>query len=200
MLCGEQSQKTLKDFIKEPIEVKSATSDRVYEVRLQPPQCQCDFFRFNGGKGKLCRHILEKKLEEMMGRMEYLEFRRNQLSDERVFEDFEMVMSYFEFGGSEEFQILCSMVLSLAIAKGEVNSDEIYEMVGGKFQHNFRILGTVWGSLKRRGWIIDVRMMRSERPENHSRKFMVYVLTDKARHLLPEGKFAPRQGGDQDAI
>lgn len=104
-------------------------------------------------------------------------------------EEFLEVVALFQRYRGDEFHFLQEAALFIARKRGEVTSDDLYQLAD--FLHirgDRRILGGVLGNLKRKGLLIPIRITRTERPEAHGRPIWVFT--------VPERKGWERSPGD----
>ncbi len=127
--------------------IQSATTDRMFDVCTIPghENCQCGFFKIHNRTSyrKPCRHMLEQQLGNAANRIIYLED-RTKSNSKAFFDSFEQCVAMFEFENRPEFEYITCLILSLAYSQGHVTSDDVYDLVGGSFTHDFQ--DTRWGA------------------------------------------------------
>ena len=92
-------------------------------------------------------------------------------------EEFLEVVDLFQRYRGDEFHFLQEAALFIARKRGEVTSDDLYQLADFLgLEGDRRILGGVLGHLKHRGLLIPVRITRTERPEAHGRPIWAFTI------------------------
>jgi hypothetical protein len=156
----------------ESIEVKSATSDRVYVVIAN--SCACKFFEIHQGKPP-CRHQLESRL-----RLAELERDLAQPGyPSEALEQYEALVDRVTFFRSGEAKGLAALALSIGrLSPGHVvTADAVYAAHGGKdgFDGDPRLVGCVFTRLLKAGLVEGTGYEASRR--NHARPIRTFRLT-----------------------
>lgn len=168
--------------------VRSATTDRIYTVTLNPPSCldaddqPCEFRKHHPNRP--CRHILEAINKQLKERCVYLEG-RSMLDYSEKWDSFEQVLAAFEWGHGEEFNYICNLIMALAMSYGQVDGDQVAWALNQEYMPGGnKRFSAAWGSLARKGLIERVSTRASQRPQNHGSDMGVYRLTDVGRKLI----------------
>jgi hypothetical protein len=135
-----------------------------------------------------CHHASKEIQKEAIARKDYCAIIMDLRSHAR-YRSFEGVLDAFASSRDEEFTLLCAVVLGLAY-EGTVDADMVHYKCKERFVHDSRIVGSVFGYLKRLGYLTIMGMKKSERNINHHRTIATFNLTDKGKNYLNGGSQA----------
>lgn len=133
--------------------IESATSNRVYEVKVQAAkaECQCEHSHRRDPMDKLekwCRHALMLKQNVMGDMVRILRAKFNITWDAQagahLFGEVSAAVKHFRV---EENRIIRNALLMQAYTVGEANADDVHAMVGWALARDKRIIGSVAGGL-----------------------------------------------------
>lgn len=176
-------QQKLTDFKTEYIVPSYSEPDKNHLVIKDNGEfwCGCKGFEFKG----YCVHVLKVRLQEALEQRDYFAIIQGLKSHAR-FSTFEKVMDMYSFGRSAEFDFLSAVALGIAL-DGPVTADALHSATQSKFVSDPRIIGTVLGSLKRKGLLQIIGIKKSERRECHNRPISIFTLTEKGKEFLNQG-------------
>jgi len=143
--------------------------------------CSCNGFIFTGH----CHHASAEIRKEAIARKDYCAIIMD-LRSHAKFRSFDDVMSAFMESRDEEFTFLTSVTLGLAL-DGPVDADLLHFKTKERFNHDPRIIGTVLGCLKRKGYLQIIGTKQSERNACHHRVISQFTLTELGRKFLNDG-------------
>ena len=159
--------------------IKSATSDKLFYPMFNGKEwiCQCEHYRIHH---TACRHILEKKylnIEKLLTQM------INNVKDARELRDFECqdfdeVVSLFELFRGDEMNKLTTIMLNVAIYRGQVCTDDLHAITHENYADN-RIVGAVCGTLLKTKLLKIIGRKPTERRCAHGRSINIYAVTEE---------------------
>lgn len=146
------------------------------------PSGPCDHFRMYRTP---CRHILQKQyenIEELWKRICELTVDARYMRDEGCM-SFDEVVTVVEFYRSPEINRLCTLLMNIAVLRGNVTSDDLHDATGEQYRDD-KIVGVAVGSLLRSKLIECVGRKRTERKCAHGRSIGIYQLTERGYKVL----------------
>ena len=151
----------------------------LYDTKSKSWSCTCKHYRVHGSD---CRHILEKKYENLrviyQGVLE-------KIGEHRDSRDYECKSFDEVIEGNHRVELvhrLCLLVQRIALEQGSVCSDDLHAVTNEMYRDD-RIIGTVFGILLKQGVIECVGRRATVRKCAHGRGIGVYALVKKEKEL-----------------
>ena len=144
--------------------------------------CDCEHFRIYRTP---CRHILQKRFNNVKEIYDHIctTAKDNRDMRDADCQDFGEVITYVAIFREFEVNRLATLMLNIAVLKGEVSTDDLHEATGELYS-NDTVVGVVTGALVRDGLLEQCNRKRTERKIAHGRSIGVYRLTEKGFKVL----------------
>lgn len=144
--------------------------------------CDCEHYKIWHSP---CRHILQKQyenIEDLWKRICELTVDARELRDMECM-SFDEVITFVEIYRSPEVNRLCTLMMNIAVLRGQVTSDDLHEATGEQYKDD-KIVGVAVGSLIRSELIECIGRQKTARKIAHSRSIGIYQLTEKGFKVL----------------
>lgn len=136
-----------------------------------------------------CRHILQKKFENMKDLYNHFCDKVEYSRDIRDMDcrDFEEVITYVSCYRNDDINRISTVFLNLAVMRGKVSTDDFHDATNEQYA-NEKIVGIAVGSLKRSGFIKCIGYKKTERRVAHGRPVGIYEITKEGFELLQSSR------------
>jgi len=150
------------------------------------PNGACEHFRYYNTP---CRHILQKRFENVKNLYEHICKRIKQYRDRRDedCQDFDDVIAIVAAYKTDEMNKLATLMLNIAVMHGQVTTDDLHDATCEAYADN-KIVGVVTGALLRNKYIEYAGRIKTTRKCAHGRSIGIYKITEDGFEFLRQNR------------